>query len=92
MTVGQSGHHGLSFQRTGSVSSRQQAERPSHEHSGDTPATADHGVPDGVPDDPANTFRRSASVTVAALAVFDPSFVRYASAVISSPGFRDRLL
>src|SRR6185436_19414085 len=50
------------------------------------------GVPAGVPEEPANTERPSASVIRAALAVFEPSLARYASTVISSPGFSERLL
>ena len=49
-------------------------------------------MPAGVPEEPANTVRPSASVIRAALAVFEPSLARYASTVISSPGFRERLL
>src|SRR5262249_37579710 len=41
------------------------------------------------PDDPANTLRPSASLTVRALHVFDPSFGRAASIVIVSPTFRE---
>jgi hypothetical protein len=71
---------------------QQRAERGRQKQTGDAQPTAAHGVPDGVPDEPAKTLRPSASVTVAALAVFEPSFARYASTVISSPKLSDRLL
>src|SRR6185295_9636211 len=51
-----------------------------------------HGVPAGVPAEPANTLRPSGSVIRAAFAVFDPSLARNASTVMASPAFRDRLL
>src|SRR5512138_2187840 len=92
MPVGQSRQRSLRLQLEGCAGGQQRAERRGHQCPGGARHATAHGVPDGVPDEPANILRPSASVTVAAFAVFDPSLARNASTVISSPNFNDRLL
>jgi hypothetical protein len=76
MTLSQPRQRGRRVQREGRARREQGEERCRCTPSGDGGSATVHGVPEGVPEEPAKTLRPSASVTVAAFAVFDPSFAR----------------